>query len=145
MPDADFLCWGDPLLDNPPDLTSSPPNLTLRPAFTSYDEMPIAEADLWLFTSAWEGMPTILIELAIRGVPLVASQVGGVPELADEDTSFPVFDVDDPDAYVHAICFALENPGLRTERSRRLQERAIARHSEEAYVAKLKEVFDVGV
>lgn len=145
MPDVDFLCWGDPLLDNPPDLTKSPPNLTLHPAFTSYDEMPIAEADLWLFTSAWEGMPTILIELAIRGVPLVASQVGGVPELADEDTSFPVFGVGDPNEYVLAIRYALEHPELRMERSRKLQERAIVRHLEEAYVARLKEVFDVEV
>lgn len=143
MPDADFLCWGDPLLDDPPDLTKSPPNLSLRPGFTSYEELPIHAADLWLFTSAWEGMPTILIELAIRGVSLVASQVGGVPELADEETSFPVKEVDDPDAYVRAIRFALEHPLLREERSRRLQQRATNRHSQREYVAKLKEIFDV--
>lgn len=142
MPDVDFLCWGDALLDNPPELHRSPRNLKLSPGFKDYSDLPLETADAWLFTSAWEGMPTILLELAIRGVAVIASQVGGVPEMADAETSFPVDDINDPEAYVEAIRFALNNPQVRVERGRAMQDRAAQRHSTEAYVAKIKEVFD---
>jgi glycosyltransferase involved in cell wall biosynthesis len=143
MPDVDFMCWGDALLDSPPDLHRSPRNLKLNPGFKNYSDLPLETADAWLFTSAWEGMPTILLELAIRGVAVIASQVGGVPEMADDETSFPVDDIDNPDAYVEAIRFALNNPQVRVERARTMQERAAQRHSTKAYVAKIKEVFDL--
>lgn len=143
MPDVDFMCWGDALLDSPPDLHRSPRNLKLNPGFKDYSDLPLETADAWLFTSAWEGMPTILLELAIRGVAVIASQVGGVPEMADAETSFPVDDINDPDAYVAAIRFALNNPKVRVERARTMQERAARRHSTKAYVAKIKEVFDL--
>jgi glycosyltransferase involved in cell wall biosynthesis len=143
MPDVDFLCWGDALLDNPPEIHRSPRNLKLNPGFKNYSDLPLETADAWLFTSAWEGMPTILLELAIRGVAVIASQVGGVPEMADAETSFPVDDINNPDAYVAAIRFALKNPQVRLERARAIQDRATRRHSTEAYVAKIKEVFDL--
>lgn len=143
MPDVDFLCWGDALLDNPPEFHRSPRNLKLNPGFKNYSDLPLETADAWLFTSAWEGMPTILLELAIRGVAVIASQVGGVPEMADAETSFPVDDIDDPEAYVAAIRFALNNPQVRLERARAFQDRATRRHSTGAYVAKIKEVFDL--
>jgi glycosyltransferase involved in cell wall biosynthesis len=41
-----------------------------------------AAADLALLTSRNEGTPTVLIEAMAAGVPFVATQVGGVPDLA---------------------------------------------------------------
>jgi glycosyltransferase involved in cell wall biosynthesis len=141
MPGVDFLCWGDPVLDVPPDHAATPRNLTLRPGFKSYSELPLEEADLWLFTSAWEGMPTILIEVSIRGMAVVASQVGGVPELIDEETGFPVFDVDDVDAYVAAVQRCLDSPEERVSRADRLRERAAQRYSQTSYVNDLTTLF----
>jgi len=133
MPDVDFLCWGSALLDEPPDLQAMLPNLVLHPPFRSYDEMPLRDADLWLFTSAWEGMPTILIEIAIRGMAVVATAVGGVPELLDSSTGWPVGKHAGPQDYVQVIHEALASPGERITRAGRLQERAAARHSARAY------------
>lgn len=141
MPDIDFLCWGDAVLDAPPDHSASPRNLTLKPGFKTYDELPMSEVDLWLFTSAWEGMPTILIEIAVRGMAVVASQVGGVPELIDHDTGYPVEDTGNVDAYVQAIRQALDNPGERIERAGRLQEKATRRYSQQSYVRDLRAIF----
>lgn len=142
MPHADFHCWGDALLDSPPDFNKSPRNLKLNPGFKDYAELPFEDADLWLFTSAWEGMPTILIEIAVRGMAVVASQVGGVPELANDETSFAVHDIDDVEAYVKQVQFALDNPKLRIERARKLQQRAIERYTRPSYVNQLKRIFD---
>lgn len=141
MPDVDFLCWGDALLDTPPDESASPRNLVLKAGFKNYDELPMEDADLWLFTSAWEGMPTILIEIAVRGMAVVASEVGGVPELIDRTSGYPVKDAADVKAYVAAIREALDNPGERVERARRLQNKAVERYSQPSYVRDLRQIF----
>ena len=141
MPDVDFLCWGDAVLDAPPDHSASPQNLVLRPGFKSYSELPMDDVDLWLFTSAWEGMPTILIEIAVRGMAVVASQVGGVPELIDHDTGYPVEDAGSVDAYVDAIRQALDDPKQRMERADRLMAKAVRRYSQDSYVEDLRAIF----
>jgi glycosyltransferase involved in cell wall biosynthesis len=142
MPEADILCWGTPLLDSPPDYSRSPVNLILHEGFSSYDELPLHDADLWLFTSEWEGMPTILIELAHRGVSIVASSVGGVPELIDERTGWPVDDIRSIDAYVNTIRAALDAPRERTARAQRLSERARGRHCMQAYAKQVSDVLN---
>ncbi|ANI59154.1 MULTISPECIES: glycosyltransferase family 4 protein [unclassified Pseudomonas] len=142
MPEVDFLCWGAPLLNSPPDYSRSPANLILHEGFSSYDELPLYDADLWLFTSDWEGMPTIIIELALRGVSIVASAVGGVPELIDEQTGWPVDGVRSVDDYVGAIHAALEAPHERIVRAQRLRERARSRHSMQAYAKQVSDVLN---
>ena len=142
MPHVDFLCWGAALLDAPFDVLRSPANLVLNEPFLSYDELPLEDSDLWLYTSAYEGMPTILIELAMRGVAVVASMVGGIPELLDHTTGYPVHDVSDVGAYVSAIAEALRNPAERVARAAALQRAAVARHTKAAYHAQLGAALD---
>ena len=137
MPDVDFVCWGAALLDAPPDLTLNPANLVLNASFHSYDELPLKDCSLWLFTSAWEGMPTILIEIAIRGMSVVGSMVGGVPELLSETTGYPVYEIGSPDAYVEAIRSALDNTEEQIVRARALQRRALSRYTKTAYHAQI--------
>ncbi|HUB88333.1 MAG TPA: glycosyltransferase family 4 protein [Dyella sp.] len=140
MPDVDFVCWGSAILDAPPDLKKTPSNLVLHDGFSSYNDLPLRDAELWLFTSEWEGMPTILIELAHRGVCVVASSVGGVPELIDEQTGWPVNNVRSIDAYVSAIREALRSPGERVIRATKLRERARTRHTMVSYVRQISDV-----
>lgn len=133
MPHVDFRCWGAALLDAPPDLSDLPANVKMERPFHSFNELPLDRADAWLFTSAWEGMPTILIELGAYGMPVVASAVGGVSELVNEETGWPVDAIDDTDDYVTALSSALAAPEERVVRARRLQQRVRSRYSQYAY------------
>lgn len=58
---------------------------------------------LLLFTSGWEGLPITLLDATAAGLPIVASAVGGVPEFVTEDSGYPVFETNDPCAYVSRI------------------------------------------
>jgi glycosyltransferase involved in cell wall biosynthesis len=87
-------------------------------------------------------MPTILIEVAIRGMAIVASQVGGVPELVDEKTGFPVFKIDDVDDYVAAIQACIDDPERRIARAERLMDRAGTMYSQKTYVRHLTAIFE---
>lgn len=140
MPEADFLVWGAPLLDAPPNISSLPSNMQMRGPFKDYEDLKLAEADVWLFTAEWEGLPTILIELGARGMPIVASAVGGVPELIRQDTGWPIDDVQDVSAYVSALREAIANPAERIRRADALQTLVAARHSATAYDAALSAV-----
>jgi len=43
------------------------------------------EADMFVFPSLTEGLPRALIEAMTRGLPCIASNVGGIPELLDAE------------------------------------------------------------
>lgn len=137
MPEADFECWGKAVLDAPPNTNTLPKNVTLHPPFTNYDELPFAESDGWIYTAAWDGLPTILIECAALGMPITASAVGGVPELIDEETGWPVNSPEDPDAYVTALRDMLSDDAKRLTKVAALQIRIGDRHSQQSYIDQL--------
>jgi glycosyltransferase involved in cell wall biosynthesis len=142
MPETTFRCWGTALLDAPPDLSELPPNMVMEGTFETFDDLPLAQAGVWLFTSSWEGMPTTIIELAMRGVAIVASAVGGVPELVTLDTGWPLPPEATASDYAAALYAALEDPAGAAERAKALQARAAARHDSTAYDAALSALLD---
>ena len=137
MPDVEFRCWGASLLDQPPDLSRLPANISMQGSFGSFDDLPLAEAGVWLFTSLWEGMPTTIIELAVRGVALVSSSVGGIPELVRPETGWPIPADADAGAYVAALRAALDSPEEAMRRAEALQHLVASRYTEEMYDATL--------
>ena len=55
-----------------------------RRAIGSVGRAVYAAADVLVQTSAWEGLPLVLLEAMRAGLPVVAYRVGGVPELVEE-------------------------------------------------------------
>lgn len=140
MPEVDFRCWGKSVLDAPPSMNSLPANVELNPPFSAYDDLPLTHCDGWLYTSEWDGLPTILIELGALGMPIVASAVGGVPELIDESTGWPVSEDAAVEDYVAAIRAMLSDRKERVDRAKALQARVIERHSMFNYSAMIQAI-----
>ena len=140
LPDVDFLCWGKAVLDPEPDLNALPDNVKLHDPFTAYHELPLEAVDGFFYTSDWDGLPTILIELGSMGMPIVASTAGGVPELIDETTGWPVAVGNPADDYVNAIEQMLDAPQTRITRALALRERVHSRHSESSYADALSAI-----
>jgi len=47
----------------------------------------LAEADAFVLSSAWEGMPNVVMEAAAASLPVVCTDVGGASELVEEGAS----------------------------------------------------------
>jgi glycosyltransferase involved in cell wall biosynthesis len=97
-------------------------------------------ADVFVLPSYSEGSPNVLLEAMAARVPVVATAVGGVPELAHNDTSALLLRPGDPGALAEAI--------VRIQRDQQLRERlteaayeVVKQHSPEGYYRALSEMF----
>ena len=77
-------------------------------------------------------MPYVVIEAAAAGIPMVAANVGGIPEIFDSHTD-ALFAPDIPAAMADAIKAALEDPAARGT-GEVLRERIFQHFSQKAMV-----------
>ena len=68
---------------------------------------------LFLLTSTCEGLNTSAIEAAACGLPLVVSNVGGLPEVTEDGFNGILCPVGRPESYAAAICDLLEHEEKR--------------------------------
>ena len=74
-----------------------------------------SESDLLAMPSRTEGWGLALMEAMACGRPVVASRVGGIPELVRDGLDGILVDAGDVDALARAIVRLLKNPELRTK------------------------------
>jgi L-malate glycosyltransferase len=87
-------------------------------------------SDVFLLTSISEGIPLTIIEAMAAGLPVVATRVGGVPEVVEEDqTGLLAHSGSDVELAAQLLKLA-QDPGLCRRLGRRGQERASAIFSE---------------
>jgi glycosyltransferase involved in cell wall biosynthesis len=73
----------------------------------------VAGATAALLSSAWENLPHSAVEALSVGVPVVATAVGGVPEVVRDGENGLLVQPGDPEALAAAMRRVLEEPGLR--------------------------------
>jgi glycosyltransferase involved in cell wall biosynthesis len=63
----------------------------------------MAALDLFVLPSLWEGLPLVLLEAMASGAPVVATRVGGVPEVVSDGATGILIDPNRPDQLAAAI------------------------------------------
>lgn len=87
----------------------------------------MAACDLFVLPSLNEGLPLVILEAMASGKPVVATAVGGTPEVVTHQQTGLLVPPADPASLAQAIQELLANPGL----GERLVSAAIARVREE--------------
>lgn len=76
--------------------------------------------DLFLMSSIKEGLPYIILETGILGLPTVATTVGGIPDVIDDMRSGILIQPRKSQEIVYAVTFMHEHSDLRLEYGRHL-------------------------
>jgi glycosyltransferase involved in cell wall biosynthesis len=92
-----------------------------------------SKGGLLVVPSRGDSMPYVVIEAAAAGIPMIAANVGGIPEIFDTHTD-ALFASSNPAAMADAIKAALDNPAATLERAKALRERILQHFSQKAMV-----------
>jgi len=88
--------------------------------------------DVFALTSRSEGMPLVVLEAWASGLPVVASRVGGLPEMIDEGRTGILFEAGDDAA-------------LASRLEELLEDRELAQHLADEGRANVRKHFDASV
>lgn len=69
--------------------------------------------DVFVLSSLFEGLPISLVEAMASGVPCVATDVGGIPEVIEDGVSGLMVPAGDDDRLAEAVARVLDDPALR--------------------------------
>ncbi|MGF1476087.1 MAG: glycosyltransferase [Geminicoccaceae bacterium] len=115
--DAHFLIVGDgPLRQS---LEGSAAEAGLLPDHLTFTgivrDVPalLAAIDIVAFSSSWEGLPMVLLEAMAMGRPVVATRVGGIPEVLNHGQEGLLVPPADPVGLADALTRALDDGELR--------------------------------
>ncbi|RUR35569.1 glycosyltransferase family 4 protein [Vreelandella populi] len=78
---------------------------------SNVDEL-LYEADVFVMSSAWEGLPIAQIEATLSGLPVIVTNVGGCAEIVHKACNGIVVDELDEASYVQALEKMLTNDSL---------------------------------
>jgi L-malate glycosyltransferase len=99
-------------------------------------------ADFFVLPSDIEGLPLSILEAMGHGLPIVASHVGGVPEIIQDDINGLLVPAGDHAALAAAIRRVATDPVLRRRLGDAARERASVTFSLPAMVRKYDQVYD---
>jgi glycosyltransferase involved in cell wall biosynthesis len=132
-------CAGASVVDQD-DLQETPANVELlgwldEPSIESQ----LSAADVVAVPSRWEGFGLVAAEAMRAGLPVVASRVGGLPEVVEDGVTGRLVPPDDPAALLHAL--SMDDDETRRRMGRAAQVRFLAKFTADQTAHELANVY----
>lgn len=114
--------------------------------FDDFSTLPLERFDAFIYTSAYDGLPNVILEAMSAGLPVIAPDIGGIGEVViDRETGFLLPNISDDatlvSAYTDAVC-SLYNDWKHTQAiAQKGQDMINHQHSEQAFAQRVQEVF----
>lgn len=116
-------------------------NIIYCGAFNGLTSLPVEQYDVFLYTSQWDGLPNVLLESISLGLPIVASDVGGISELIRHgDTGFLIDPYDDAGRYVLCLQEIFNNRSRLATIADNAYKLISSRHSWSAFSENVKHI-----
>jgi len=100
----------------------------------------LRRSDLFVLPSLSEGVPLSLLEAQMIGTPVLATRVGGVPELVEHRGTGYLVPPSDPGSLGEGVVYALENPKETARWAKKARERALASYTWDIVVEQTMQV-----
>lgn len=116
--------------------------ISYKGPFNGMDSLPTSDYDLFIYTSEGDGVPNVLQEITAAGLPIIASNVGGIREFVQTGkTGYLVENHEDIDEYIKAI-HEFKNKDLRIRLNRNAQKMLTEKFSKETWTQNVSKDFD---
>jgi glycosyltransferase involved in cell wall biosynthesis len=99
------------------------------------------EADIFIYPSYSEGMPIAVIEAMACGLPVIATRVGGLPDLVTDGINGILVDAGHPDQLMSALKSLSLKPDLRVSMQLNSYQRAFDEYEIEKHVTRLVDIY----
>ncbi len=103
------------------------------------------EADVFVMTSEYEGTPNVVLEAMASGLPVVATNVGGVPEVVRHGENGFLVERDDESGLVTALERLIQDPQLRSSMGQHGRAYVQANHSLERLPSRLSALYELAL
>lgn len=101
-----------------------------------------ASCDILALPSYNEGLPYVIIEALSSGLPIVASRVGGIPEVVSNGENGFIIEPGDIDALSRRFLELIRNTELRISMSRNNRVKAVNEYSLQHVLSELNRIFN---
>jgi glycosyltransferase involved in cell wall biosynthesis len=98
--------------------------------------------DIFTLTSITEALPYVILEAGKAGLPIIASNVGGIPEIINDMKDGILVRPKEPEEIVRVIEFLRDNPEKRLILGQNIQTRISTDFSQESMVKKTMELYN---
>lgn len=101
----------------------------------------LSTADIFVLPSRKEGLPYVLLEAGLAGVPVIATSVGAIPELVRDEVNGLLLRPDDPESLTAHLDRLLSDEDLRKKLSHALKEHVQRAYSLDAMFSKTRALY----
>lgn len=102
----------------------------------------LSAADIFVFPSHREGLPNAVLEAAAVGLPIVATNCGGIPEIIQDGINGLLVSPQDTKELICALERMISQPDLRARFSARVRADTLQKFSWDAHGKRLREVYE---
>lgn len=114
------------------------PSITYKGGFRGIKSIPTNEYDVFIYTSSVDGVPNILLEIAASGLPIIASDDGGVREFIRNKETGILVGIEDVSGYVAALDYIKSNPDHAKDMAIAAQNLLKTQHSKQQFYDAVK-------
>lgn len=134
--------YGDFSRDVKHDYFDNVETITYCGAFDGFTNIPTNKYDLLLYTSEADGIPNIILEATAAGLPVIASNDGGVHEfIKDQKTGVLIDNPFDVQKYVESLNRIRKNKAILIDYVKNAQKLLKKRHSFSSFVKEIEDDF----
>jgi len=139
--------FGDPSPDFEVDQLSNAKNLVYRGGFNGFESLQTSEFDALLYTSAFDGLPNVIVEAMAAGLLVIAPDVGGIREaVIDNETGYLVADSVGLDSMAESYTASVQrlytNWGETVRIRRKAFELVQIRHNPDTHFRRIADIFE---
>jgi len=97
--------------------------------------------DAFVLPSLKEGLPYVLLEAGQAGLPVIASNVGGIPDIVEHEKTGLLVDPEDTEGLADMLSLLMKNRDLQKRYGTALQDRVQKNFSLETMIEKTTDVY----